>query len=88
MSDFGFVTIADLADEANVQPFHIEYILRTRGIQHAGKIGNTRVFSREAADLIRAELQRIEQIHAERRFVGETPAPVARTRPPAATAPL
>jgi hypothetical protein len=76
MSDFE--TVADICDSEGVSAHRIEYIIGAKRIRPLGKVGATRIFSKEAANQIRVELQRIDKHHAECRCIGD-PAAVPMT---------
>ena len=61
---------SQLADDANVKVYRVEYLIRRLAIKPAFKFGNCNVYSPDDVTRIRRELTRIEEAHASRRAVG------------------
>lgn len=53
-------TVGEIARRSRAPIHRVEYVIRSRRIQPAGRAGNCRVFSEAAVDRIASELRRID----------------------------
>lgn len=54
-------TIGEIARRLGCQPSRIDYAIRSRNIEPAGRVGNLRVFSEANVEHIASELKRIRR---------------------------
>lgn len=52
-------TVSQIANNLGECRFRIEWVLKTRQVRHSRKVGNARLYSAEAVELIRAEIERL-----------------------------
>ena len=53
------VTLKQIADQAGAELHKVQYVIKSRGIKPARRVGNTQLFSPEAAGIIHDELVKI-----------------------------
>jgi DNA-binding transcriptional MerR regulator len=61
------LTLSQIAKQAKIPRKRAEYLTQTRGIEPIGRVGITRLYSREQAEALERIVERMEEAREERR---------------------